>query len=169
MYPRRCATARAMLLFPAPTGPSIATATVPELNFSTPDRNGWFLQKRKMTFSPLYFIAYSIITYPHINCKRFFNNFHIFFTKFADDEPARWPVENAIWRLNPPVYPSASIISPAKKSPLQSRLSIVLGDISVTFTPPRVMIASSIGRNEFMCKTMFFSVLTKVLRSVLVI
>ena len=41
--------------------------------------------------------------------------------------PASAPVENAICRLNPPVWASTSIISPAKYSPGSSLLSMVAG------------------------------------------
>ena len=61
--------------------------------------------------------------------------------------PAVYPVENAICKLNPPVYASTSIISPAKYNPFIIFDSIVLGFISFTKTPPDVIIASSNGLN----------------------
>ena len=47
--------------------------------------------------------------------------------------------------MNPPVYASTSITSPAKYSPLTSFDSIVDGSISFTFMPPRVIMAWPIG------------------------
>ena len=64
----------------------------------------------------------------------------------AADSPARYPVENAACRLYPPVIPSTSIISPQKNKPITIRDSIVWGFISSNATPPRVMVASSMGR-----------------------
>jgi len=58
---------------------------------------------------------------------------------------AKYAVENAIWRLNPPVYASTSITSPAKYNPETNLDSIVLEFISLVLTPPEVIIASSIG------------------------
>jgi hypothetical protein len=52
----------------------------------------------------------------------------------------------AICKLKPPVYASTSIISPAKYKLSIIFEHIVLGLISLTLTPPQVIIASSIGR-----------------------
>ena len=56
--------------------------------------------------------------------------------------PAINPVDNAICILNPPVYASTSIISPAKDKLFIIFDFIVEGSISFTLTPPEVTIAS---------------------------
>jgi hypothetical protein len=52
--------------------------------------------------------------------------------------PAIQPVVHAAWKLNPPVMPSMSSSSPAKNSPGQTLLSIVLKFTSPNRTPPHV-------------------------------
>lgn len=54
----------------------------------------------------------------------------------AQLRPASIPVDQAIWRLNPPVTPSRSSTSPAKYSPGTFLDSMVEGLISRTLTPP---------------------------------
>jgi len=54
------------------------------------------------------------------------------------DRPAIQPVLQALWKLNPPVRPSMSRISPAKYNPGRIRLCIVLKSTSLRFTPPQV-------------------------------
>jgi len=44
----------------------------------------------------------------------------------------KYPVEKAACKLNPPVNPSISKISPVKYKPLTSLLSMVCGEISLT-------------------------------------
>src|SRR4030043_939443 len=70
---------------------------------------------------------------------------HAFSSALAADSPARYPVENAACRLYPPVVPSTSILPPQKNKPRTLRDSIVWGFISSNDTPPRVMVASSMG------------------------
>ena len=48
------------------------------------------------------------------------------------------PVENAIWRLYPPVSPSRSSTSPAKYNPSTSFDSMLFWDTSCKETPPAV-------------------------------
>src|SRR5690554_4242246 len=52
--------------------------------------------------------------------------------------PARWPVVQAFWKLNPPVTPSILRISPAKYAPSLNRLSKVRVSTSSVGTPPQV-------------------------------
>src|SRR5690554_2057240 len=52
--------------------------------------------------------------------------------------PARWPVVQAFWKLNPPVTPSILRISPAKYAPGVLRLSKVRVSTSSVGTPPQV-------------------------------
>ena len=83
--------------------------------------------------------------------------------------PAIYPVEKAIVRLNPPVYASTSIISPAKNKPLISLDSIVDGFISLIETPPAVTIASLTGRGFETVSFIPFNSLTRFLLSDFVI
>jgi len=82
----------------------------------------------------------------------------------AAEVPARWAVENAIWRLYPPVGPSASMTSPAKKRPGHSLDSIVFRSISSVETPPRVMVASAIGAVDSMERGSCLSIFTSSVR-----
>src|SRR5207247_2261795 len=59
--------------------------------------------------------------------------------------PAIQPVVHAAWKLNPPVMPSMSSSSPAKWSPGQIRLSMVLKFTSLKRTPPHVTQSSLFG------------------------
>ena len=78
--------------------------------------------------------------------------------------PAKAPVLHAICRLNPPVWASTSIISPAKYRLWISLLRMVPGSISFTLTPPRVTMASAIGRGAFTVSGRALSVASSVSR-----
>ena len=70
--------------------------------------------------------------------------------------PAVYPVEYAICKLNPPVYASTSIISPAKYNPFINFDSIVEELISFISTPPAVIIASSIFAKSLIVNLLFY-------------
>ena len=67
----------------------------------------------------------------------------------------------AICKLNPPVYASTSITSPAKYNPLIILYSIVVEFISFILIPPAVTIASSTGLNFFIISLKCFNIFGK--------
>ena len=83
--------------------------------------------------------------------------------------PAVYPVEYAICKLNPPVYASTSIISPAKNKPFTSFDSIVFGFISFVLIPPDVTIPSSKGLKPEIVMFNFFIIFTSLVLSSFVI
>lgn len=85
------------------------------------------------------------------------------------DNPARYPVDQAICKLNPPVTASTSIISPAKYRFLIIFDSMVLLSISLTFMPPCVIIASLKPLNPVSVNSNLLIVLRRFFLSSLVI
>jgi len=78
--------------------------------------------------------------------------------------PAEYPVENAICKLNPPVYASTSRTSPQKYNPLIFLLSIVFGLTSDKSTPPEVTTASEKPRKAFGVSTNCFNIWIRFVR-----